>query len=231
MSINFYEHVKKKPPAINPYYNEHGLTVPFMMCIASATGTGKSNHCMNLIYLMSKTFHEIILCVKSADEPLYEALCDKLEGRVQVFEGGDVPDLEQYNRLDEKTNKMKRIDNKQRLIIFDDLCTDKKANKKIEQYYIKSRKLGFSCIYISQSFFVIPKLIRDNCKYFLLGRGLLVKDLRLILSCFPTEMTIEQFTKLYNTMTSEDMSCVLIDVDKRTIRRNIKLQDNEIYQL
>lgn len=231
MSINFYEHAKKKAPAINPNYNVHGVGPNFRMSIAAPSGSGKTNMLMNLIHLMNKTFHEIIICVKSADEPLYELLSDKLEGRVQIFEGGEVPDLEKFNRLDEKTNKMKRIDAKQRLIVFDDLVLDKGANAAAKSYYVKGRKLGFSMVYISQSFFQIPKMIRDNCQYFILGKNLLSKDLKLVLSCFPTEMSVREFANLYSQLTAEPMSCVLIDIDKRTIRRNIDLNNNEIYQL
>lgn len=232
MSINFYEHVKKKETVLNPNYNSHGLNVPFRMLIAAPSGAGKSNFCLNLIHSMDKTFHEIIICVKSADEPLYDFLSNKLEGMVQIYEAGEVPSLDNYSIKDEKTNKLKRRDNKQRLIVFDDLILDKKANAIAAEYYIKARKLGFSMVYIGQSFFQIkPKMIRDNCQYFILGKNLLKKDLRLILTCFPSELKLDDFVNLYNQLTEEPMSCVLIDIEKRTIRKNIDLNNNELYKL
>lgn len=231
MSINFYEHVKKKETVLNPNYNSHGINVPFRMLIAAPSGSGKTNKLCNLVYLMNKTFHEIIICVKSADEPLYDLLSNKLEGMVQIHESGEVPSLDNYSIKDEKTNKLKRRDNKQRLIVFDDLILDKKANLLAKDYYIKGRKLGFSMVYIGQSFFQIPKMIRDNCQYFILGKNLLKKDLRLILSCFPSELKLDQFTDLYNQLTNDPMSCILIDLDKRTLRKNIDLNNNELYKL
>jgi hypothetical protein len=105
--------------------------------------------------------------------------------------------------------------------VFDDLITDKNANKLASEYYIKGRKLGFSMCYIGQSFYQIPKIIRDNCQYFILGRNLLNKDLRMILSTFPTELTIEEFTELYNELTEEPLDVILIDIEKRKLRQNI----------
>lgn len=232
MSINFYNHIKKKETVLNPNYNSHGLNVPFRMLIAAPSGSGKSNMCLNLIHIMNKTFHEIIICVKSADEPLYEMLDTRLKGLVQIYESGEVPPIETYSIKDENTGKLKRIDKKQRLIIFDDLILDKKANAIAAEYYIKARKLGFSMVYIGQSFFQIkPKMIRDNCQYFILGKNLLKKDLRLILTCFPSELKLDDFVNLYNQLTEEPMSCVLIDIEKRTIRRNIDLNNNDLYKL
>ena len=107
------------------------------------------------------------------------------------------------------------------LIVFDDLITDRNANKLASEYYIKGRKVGFSMVYISQSYYQIAKLIRDNCQYFILGRNLLKKDLRMILSVFPTEYTLDEFTDLYNELTNEPLDTVLINIDKKYISKNI----------
>lgn len=219
--INFYELLPKKEKVINPNFKEHGINIPFRLLIAAPSGSGKTNALMNLITLMDKTFHEIIICVKSADEPLYNMLIDKLPNII-VYEGGEVPEISKYSILDEKTKRLKRLDKKQRLIVFDDLITDRNANKIASEYYIKGRKVGFSMCYISQSFYQIPKIIRDNTQLFILGRNLLNKDLRMILSTFPTELTIEEFTELYNELTEEPLDVILIDIEKRQLRRNIK---------
>jgi hypothetical protein len=217
--INFYSLVKSTK-TINPNKAVHGIDVPFRMLIAAPSGAGKTNALMNLIHHMDKTFHEIIVCVKSADEPLYQLLDDRLDN-VIIYENGEVPPIEQYSILDEKTKKLKRIDKLQRLIIFDDLILDKKANQIALQYYIKARKLGFSMVYIGQSFFQIPKMIRDNCQYFILGKNLLKRDLRMILSIFPTETSLSDFANLYNQLTIEPLSTVIIDIQKNTLRKNI----------
>lgn len=224
--INFYNLIKQKK-IINPNYETHKIKTPFRMCISAPSGSGKTNALLNLITHMNQTFNEIIICVKSADEDLYALLIDRLKN-VSVFENGDVPEISNYSSIDKTTKRLKRNDNKQRLIVFDDLILDKPANKLACEYYIKGRKLGFSMVYIAQSYYGIPKMIRDNCQYFMLGRNLLKKDLRMILSVFPSEMTLDGFVSLYNQLTNEPLDTIIIDVEERTIRRNIT---GEAFQL
>ena len=121
--INFYNLVPKGEKKINPNYNVHNIDIPFRMLIAAPSGSGKTNALMNLIMHMDKTFHEIIICVKSSDEPLYNMLINKLKN-ITVFEGGEVPSITEYSKVDDKTKRLKRVDKKQRLIVFDDLITD-----------------------------------------------------------------------------------------------------------
>lgn len=217
--INFYS-LTKSEKTINPNYEKHGIKVPFRMLIAAPSGSGKTNALMNLILAMDKTFHEIIVCVKSADEPLYQMLDQKLQNGVRFYEDGEVPPITDFSIKDAK-GKLKRIDKLQRLIVFDDLILDKAANRRAAEYYIKARKLGFSMCYISQSYYQTPKFIRDNCQYFILGRNLLKKDLRMILTIFPTELSIDEFSNIYNELTAEPLDVIIIDIEKRLVRRNI----------
>jgi hypothetical protein len=48
------------------------------------------------------------------------------------------------------------------LVCFDDLVLAKNQSA-IENYYIRARKLNCSVVYLSQSYFRIPKIIRNNC--------------------------------------------------------------------
>ncbi len=221
MVVNFYNIVKKEQKAINPHYESHHIKIPFRMIAAAPSGAGKTSAILNLILLMNKTFHEIIYCIKSADEPLIRHL--EAKTNAIIYENGEVPPLSDYCFEDPNTKKLKGRDKLQRLIIFDDLMLDKKANEIIKEYYIKGRKVcgGFSCIYISQSYFQIQKLIRDNTQYFILGRNLLKKDLKMILSLFPARLTLEEFYNLYEELTKDELNFVLVDIEKRRIAQNI----------
>ncbi len=219
--VNFYN-LTKPEKTINPNFSIHGIPVNSRICCAAPSGAGKTNALMNLIVHFNKTFHEIILCVKSSDEPLYNLLINRLgDDAVKVYEDGEVPSLDDFSVKDDKTGRLSRRDKYQRLIVFDDLINDVRANRKIKEYYVKARKLGFTCCYLGQSFFQIPKMIRDNCQIFILGRNLLVKDLRMILQCFPTELSLDEFMHLYQSQTSEPLDVLLIDISKRIARRNI----------
>lgn len=218
--INFYDFIPKGEKKINPNYAIHGIDIPARLLIAAPSGSGKTNALCNILLHLDKTLHEVIICVKSADEPLYEMMIDRLKN-ITIYENGEVPPLSQYSKIDDKTKRLKRIDKKQRLIVFDDLITDRGANQLAAEYYIKGRKLGFTMCYIGQSFYQIPKMIRDNCQLFLLGRNLLKRDLRMILSAFPTDLTLDEFVELYNDLTLENLDTVLINIDKKYIAKNI----------
>lgn len=203
---NFYESIRSKK-LVNPGLAQHGIKIPFRMLIAAPSGSGKTNCLMNLLNAFDKTFHEIIVCVLSDDEPLYQRL-STLPGAL-FYTGGEVPEMPAKN------------DGLQRLIIFDDLVLHREANKQAAQYFIKARKLGYSMCYISQSYFQTPKMIRIQCNILVLGKNLLKKDLRMILGVIPTDMTIDQFAQRYSEMTKEPMSVILIDIVNRTLRQNI----------
>lgn len=202
--INFYENIKlKKTP--NPNYKKHKIDLPFRGLICCGSGGGKSNLTLNLLYLMNKTFHRIIICTK-ATEPLYDYLKDRID-KIEIYYEGKMPEFEKMG------------ENENGLVIFDDLVLDK--NKTIGEMFIRGRKLGYSMIMITQSFYQTDILIRKNVNYIWLGRGLMKRDLNMILSEFTIGLNKEQLEKLYNDITREPMNFLMIDLNKRNIRKNI----------
>jgi len=212
MSLNnFYSLIKQKA-IVNPHYESHKITLPFRMLICTASGGGKSNFALNLIHLMSNTFTKIIICTREP-EPLYQHLESQLNSKNQQnvfihYGNGDIPNFTKMNKGENG------------LIIYDDLVLSK--NNAISEMFIRGRKLGFSSIYISQSYFATPKLIRQNVNYVSLGRGITKRDLRLILSDFPIPLSIDQLERYYNDITRNAMSFILLDFVGRNLRHNIQ---------
>ena len=56
------------------------------------------------------------------------------------------------------------------LIVFDDLIDDMESNKKlspnITELFLIGRKLSISLVFISQSYFKVPKTIRLNATHY-----------------------------------------------------------------
>lgn len=120
---------------------------------------------------------------------------------MQVIEEEMVPAMSEY---DSETSK---------LIIFDDLVLEpKKTQAQIGQFFIRGRKLGWSMVYISQSYFGIPKTIRINSQYVVLGRNLTQRDLGVICRDFPSDMAVKTFIDLYKRETAKPMSTLMIDI-------------------
>jgi len=208
--INFYNTFKQEK-IHNPNESLHGIKLPFRALINCASGGGKTNLVLNILYMMNNTFHDIII-VSKAEEPLYDHLVDKLKN-VKIYYNGEIPDVQ---KLEKGQNG---------LIIFDDMVLT--PNNKIGELFIRGRKLYYSCIYISQSFFGAPKIVRQNINYVWLGRGMTKRDLRLVLSDFSIGLSIDELEKIYNQLTQENMNFMLIDLNKRMLKQNI---NNLIYK-
>lgn len=204
--INFYSQIKENKK-INPYYDIHQIEVPFRLLCCCASGGGKSNFILNLLYEFHNTFHRIIIITK-AEEPLYTMLQKKLKDRVEIYYDGEIPEFEKLE------------DNQNGLIIFDDMVLT--PDKRIGEIFIRGRKLGYSSIYISQSFYGTPKITRQNVNYVALGKGINKRDLRMILSEYSIGLSVSELEQIYFQITKEHMHFMMIDLHKRNLRHNIK---------
>ena len=98
------------------------------------------------------------------------------------------------------------------LVVWDDLVLSKDL-KMVENYYIRARKLNVSVIFISQSYFKIPKIIRNNCSYMVLLKLSGQREVNIILSEFGLGVTKEQLIKIYEFATREKFSPLIIDLE------------------
>ena len=74
--------------------------------------------------------------------------------------GDNYKNIEEYN-----PNKKRKI-----LIVFDDMIADMLGNWKpnpiVTELFIRGRKLNTSVVFITQSYFAVPKKIRLNSMYY-----------------------------------------------------------------
>ncbi|GMF37569.1 unnamed protein product [Phytophthora lilii] len=161
-----------------------------------------------MISLLNRCFTRIIICTKE-DEALYDHLKDKIRG-VEIHLNGSIPSIKEY---DTETSK---------LIIFDDLVLEsRKVQSQIADFYIRGRKAGFSMCYLSQVYYGIPKSIRVNAQYCILGRNLTKKDLNMIVREYEGDLEKDELIRLYKRETAEPLSTIMIDMVGRKIYRNL----------
>ena len=204
--INFYDVMPKDllPKAHNPNKEEHLINLPFRMCIVAPSGSGKTNFLLNLIHTFSKnmgTFASITILTRVADEPLYNYI--KLKApNIQVLEGlSKTPDL----------NKFDKDDN--HLVVWDDLVLAKSLEM-VENYYIRARKFNVSCIFISQSYYHIPTMIRKNSTYIaILKLGSGAREIKMIMSEFGMGLEKEQLLKMYEYSTDTKFVPFIVDME------------------
>lgn len=214
--FNFYTLIKKEYDIPNPNYKIHGIELPARALIAGPSGSMKTNALLNLLALLGdKTINKLILCVKSADEPLYQHLIESVpENMIAVYENGEVPPRDAEIK-EIKTKSKKKIPY-MKFIVFDDLLYENQ--KEIKNYYIYGRKSFYTSCYISQSYFRTPNDIRKNCQYIILSKGLLERDLNLILSEFTFDYDRDYVISKYKEITKEPGHVLLFDTLKQEIR-------------
>lgn len=213
--INFYDVMPREflTETENPNFHLHNLKLPFRMAIVAPSGSGKTNWLVNLIHLFSQgkgTFPDITIVTRNKDEPLYQWL-SSISDQIQVKEG--LENLPQLDKFEKEWNH---------LVVLDDLVLTKDQSR-IEQYYIRARKLNVSVIYISQSYFRIPKIIRSNLSYLVLLKLSGNRELNLILSEGGLGLSKEELLGLYNYAVKDKFDVLLIDYEapiEKRYRRN-----------
>lgn len=203
---NWYDIIPKKykNTAYNPNFDKHGIHIPARIGIVGFSGSGKSNTILDLIYRFNSTFDTIILCLPTADEPLYRYLRDKFAGsNFMIYEEGQIPDI----------TKFKKDEDGSMMIIFDDLMTYKKIQPEIEEWFIRGRKVagGTTCVYISQNYFSIPKVVRNQLTHLILKKISGIKDLNLILREASHGISKENLLRMYDKATENPLSFLMID--------------------
>jgi hypothetical protein len=203
--VNMYERMPKKYTnnAFNPNVDLHGISLPFRMCVAAPSGSGKTNFIMNLLMVFSQgrvgTFKSIFVCTRNSDEPLLN-WCRDVAPDIVISEGiGSTPALDSF---DKKENH---------LIIWDDLIMEKKLTS-IEEAYIRARNRNVSCVFISQSYYKIPKIIRQNCTFLVLLKLSGAREANMIMSENGLGVTREKLLAIYQHATAEKLAPLLIDL-------------------
>ena len=210
--VNFYEHMPKEflDTADNPNFDQHKLKLPFRMCVVAPSGSGKTNFLCNLIHLFScgqkGTFADITIITRNKDEPLYRWITTKCD-QIQVKEG--LSNTPQLDKMDKDLNH---------LVCYDDIVLQKDQSI-IENYYIRARKLNCSVIYLSQSFFRIPKIIRNNCSYMVILKLSGNREVNMILSEFGLGVSKEELLEIYDYATNEKFSPLVIDMEESPDKR------------
>ena len=169
--INFddYTNGKKINHNLNwPYIPDH----PYRIFIIRGSGSGKTRILLNLIN-NQPDIDKIYLHAKDSYEDKYQFLIKKRESiglnhfndpKTFIKYSNDMQNV--YKNINHyNTHKENKI-----VIVFDDTIADminnKKLNSIVTELSIRSRKINISLVFITQSYFKVPKDVRLNTTHF-----------------------------------------------------------------
>ena len=96
------------------------------------------------------------------------------------------------------------------LIVFDDMIADminnKELNSIVTELFIRGRKLNISIVFITQSYFKVPKDARLNSTHFFIMKILNERELQQIALNHSSDIDFKDFMKIYRESTKERYS-------------------------
>jgi ABC-type dipeptide/oligopeptide/nickel transport system ATPase subunit len=167
---NYYECklAKKlqKQRVINPCEKTTDIEYGSRVLLVEPSGSGKTTIVCEYLARASGCFHRVWFLVKQPDEPLYELIKKSAAGDVRF-----ISTLTDFPSLNPKNSNFVREslqENQQVLLVVDDFLLEAAKSKEFSQYFIRGRKMGCTLFFLSQDYYTVPKLLRQQITHLLL---------------------------------------------------------------
>ena len=189
----------------------------YIILIIIGSGSVKTNLLLNLIE-NQPDINKIYLYAQDPDEAKYQYLINKREGvdinhfdnsKAFIEYSNDMHDF--YKNIDDyNSDKENKI-----LIVFDDMIADmihnKKLNSIVTELFIRGRKLNISLVFITQSYFKVPKDVRLNTSHFFIAKIPNKRELQQIAINHSSDINTKDFDNIYRKYTAEPYSFFVND--------------------
>ena len=151
-------------------------------------------------------------------EAKYQLLINKRESTGLKYLNDSKAFIEYSNDMDDIYKNIEEYNpNKKRkiLIVFDDMIADMLSNKKLNpivtELFIRGRKLNISLVFITQSYFAVPKNIRLNSTHYFIMKIPNKQELQQIAFNHSSDIDFQDFMNLYKKCTAKPYSFLVID--------------------
>ena len=209
----------------SPFIPDH----PYRILIIGGSGSGKTNALLNLINEQND-IDKIYLYARDLNEPKYKILIKKRKDAGIKHLNDPNAFIECSNMMDDVYENIHDPSRRRKiLIIFDDMIADIMTNKKfqtiIKELFIRCRKLNISLVFITQSYFSVPKDVRLNSTHYLIMKINNRKELQNIAINRSADIGYNDFLTIYRECTRKPYSFLTIDTtlpasDPLRFRRN-----------
>ena len=195
-----------------PYIPNH----LYRILITGGSGSGKTNVLINLIN-EQHDIDKIYLYAKDLSEPKYKSLIKKYENAGIKYLNDLNAFIEYFNTMndvyesinDYNPNRKRKI-----LIVFEDMIAGIMTNKEfkaiIKELFIRCRKLSISLVFITQSYFSVPKDVRLNSTHLIMKINN-KRELQNIAINHSADIDYQDFIKIYRECTKEPYNFLTID--------------------
>ena len=164
--INYYAKWADEDDDQEMYHYENEplmqIKLPFRAVVQGPSGSGKTNIAMNLISGIG-IWDRVVILAKNLEEKLYRKCIEtirkmeKEKKRSILIAIDNIGDLPALNKFDKDQNT---------LLLVDDFVADNpKSLIPLNEIWLRGRKNSISSVFITQSYFDTPKIIRKNSDY------------------------------------------------------------------
>ena len=185
--------------------------------IIGGSGSGKTSTLLNLIN-NQQDIDKICLYAKDPYEDKYHFLI-KMTESIGLKHFNDAKAFIEYSN--DMCDVYKNINNynpakeNKILIVFDDMIADminnKKLNSILTELFIRDRKLNISFVFITQSYFKVPKDVRLNTTHLFIIKGSNKRELQQIALNHSSDINTKDFNNFYKKCKSTPYSFLVND--------------------
>ena len=200
MMKNYDQSVKINQNLDWPYIPDH----PYRILIIGGSGSGKTNVLLKLIKNQRPHIDKIYLYVKDPFKSKYQLLIngrEKIDIEILKNPNAFIDYLQTIDDFYENLEDYNPTKKRRVLIMFDDMISDMESDEKLSpivtELFLKGRKLNISLVFISLSYFKVPKTTRLNVTHYFIMKIPNKRELQQIAFNHLPDTDFKDFMKLY----------------------------------
>lgn len=209
--------------------NENMPQHPFRWLFIGSSASGKTNALINI--LKHLYFDKIvIICPTVNMQGKYLYLVDQLEKRDKAIKKKLhkslilEPGFSTFERMPD--DLLEQLDHEQQnLIVFDDLlCASKRDEKQIQDIFIRGRHKNASMIYLTQSYYKVPRPLRLQANAFNIFHSVNRSELGQLYRDLGISISRNKFINTISDLIKMPYSFIHINIDSKVPYRDDKFE-------